>query len=195
MKKMKNLNICIDIDGTITDAYYWLNRTNEYFKKNITVEQVTEYEIPMVMGIEEKDYYDFYEKNKLKIHWEQELREDAKEFLNQLNELHNTYFVTARTTDLTMLTHRYLRKNGIAYDDLFVLGSHYKVDKAIELNCDVFIEDNYNNAIQLSNAGFKVLLLDTNYNRKPINHNIIRVNNWKEIYEIIDKLFLQRMAM
>jgi len=195
MKKMKNLNICIDIDGTITDAYYWLNSTNEYFKKNITVEQVTEYEIPMVMGIEEKDYYDFYEKNKLKIHWEQELREDASEFLNKLNELHNTYFVTARTTDLTMLTHRYLRKNGIGYDELFVLGSHYKVDKAIELNCDVFIEDNYNNAIQLSNAGFKVLLLDTNYNRKPINHNIIRVNNWKEIYEIIDKLFLQRKAM
>ncbi len=35
---MKNLNICIDIDGTITDPYYWLNITNKYFNKNITEE-------------------------------------------------------------------------------------------------------------------------------------------------------------
>lgn len=94
-----------------------------------------------------------------------------------------------------MLTHGYLRKNEIPYDDLFVLGSHYKIDKARELNCDVFIEDNYDNAIQLANAGFKVLLIDTNYNRKPINENILRVYNWNEIYVILNKLFLQSKAM
>ena len=48
---MKNLNICIDIDGTITDAYYWLDITNKYFNKNITEEQVTEHYIHDVMGI------------------------------------------------------------------------------------------------------------------------------------------------
>jgi uncharacterized HAD superfamily protein len=192
---MKNLNICIDIDGTITDAYYWLDSCNEYFNTNVTEEQVTEYYIHKVLGVEDKEYQEFYEKNKFNMHSEQKLREDVKSVIKKLSLLHNIYFVTARDKSLTMLTHAYLRKNEIPYDDLFALGSHYKVDKAKELNCSVFIEDNYDNAIQLSNAGFKVLLIDTNYNRKLIGKNILRVYTWNEIYTILNKLFLQSKAM
>jgi uncharacterized HAD superfamily protein len=94
-----------------------------------------------------------------------------------------------------MLTHVYLRKNGLPYDGLFVLGSCYKVAKARELNCDLFIEDHYDNALQLSNKGFKVLLLDTAYNRKPLNENIVRVNDWKEIFHIINALSQQNKAI
>ncbi|MBZ9686351.1 hypothetical protein G9F72_008415 [Clostridium estertheticum] len=192
---MKNLNICIDIDGTITDAYYWLNITNKYFNKNITEEQITKYYIHEVMGIKQSEYEEFYDKNKIQIHSEQKLREDVQIVIKRLSLMHNIYFVTAREKSLTMLTHSYLRKNRILYDDLFVLGSHYKVDKARELECNVFIEDNYDNAVQLSDAGFKVLLLDANYNRKPLNENIVRVYSWKEIYSTINKLILQSKAM
>ncbi|MCB2305324.1 hypothetical protein LGL08_03795 [Clostridium estertheticum] len=192
---MKNLNICIDIDGTITDAYYWLNITNKYFNKNITEDEVTQYYIHEIMGVTLKEYDEFYQENKFEIHSEQILREDVQSVIKGLSELHNIYFVTAREKELTMFTHSYLKRNKILYDELFVLGSHYKVDKARELECNVFIEDNYDNAVQLSNAGFKVLLIDTNYNRKPLNDNIVRVYNWKEIYYIINKLLLQSKAM
>ncbi|WP_238883732.1 hypothetical protein [Clostridium sp. YIM B02551] len=192
---MVNLNICIDIDGTITDAYYWLDFCNEYFNTNITKEQVTEYAIHNVLGIEEESYNKFYNKNKFILHEDQPLRENVQEILAKLSEDNSIYFVTARDKSLSMLTHRYLRKNNIHYNDLFVLGSHYKVDKAKDLNCDIFIEDNYENAIQLSTAGFKVLLLNTNYNRHTLNENITRVHNWNEIYEIIEKLLLQSKAM
>lgn len=192
---MKNLNICIDIDGTITDAYYWLDITNKYFNKNITEEQVTDYYIHKVMGIERIEYERFYEKNKFEMHINPKIRDDVKSVLKRLSLLHNIYFITAREKDLTMITHLYLRKNGLPYDGLFILGSHYKVDKAREVGCNLFIEDNYDNAIQLSDAGFKVLLIDTNYNRKILNDNIIRVYNWKEIFSIINKLFLQSKAM
>jgi len=94
-----------------------------------------------------------------------------------------------------MLTHGYLKKNEISYDGLYVLGSPDKVETAKQLNCDIFIEDSYDNALQLSNAGYKVLLIDTNYNRLPLNDNITRVYNWKEIYKIINKLLLQYEAM
>lgn len=192
---MKNLNICIDIDGTITDAYYWLNITNKYFNKNITEKQITQYYIHEVMGIKQTEYERFYDENKIQIHSEQKIREDVQSVIKRLSLMHNIFFVTAREKSLTMFTHSYLKKNKIPYDDLFVLGSHYKVDKARELKCNVFIEDNYDNAVQLSNAGFKVLLIDANYNRKPLNENIVRVYNWKEIYTIIDKLLLQKKAM
>ena len=192
---MKNLNICIDIDGTITDAYYWLNMTNKYFNKNVKEEQVTKYYIHEVMGIKAEEYLKFYEENKIEIHSEQKLREDVQSVIKRLSMLHNIYFVTAREKELTMLTHSYLKRNEIPYDDLFVLGSHYKVDKAKELECNVFIEDNYDNAIQLSNAGFKVLLVDTNYNQKLLNDNIVRVYTWKEIHSIINELLSQSKAM
>ena len=192
---MKNLNICIDIDGTITDPYYWLKITNKYFNKNITEEQITKYYIHEVMDIKQSEYEEFYEKNKVRIHSEQKLRDDVQITIKKLSLMHNIFFVTAREKSLAMLTHSYLRNNKIPYDDLFVLGSHYKVDKARELECNVFIEDNYDNAMQLSKAGFKVLLLDTNYNQKLLNENIVWVNNWKEIYTIIDKLLLQSKAM
>jgi len=192
---MKNLNICIDIDGTITDAYYWLNISNKYFNKNIKEEQVTKYYIHEVMGIKSEDYEKFYQENKIEIHSEQKLREDVQIVIKRLSMLHNIYFVTAREKELTMFTHLYLKRNEIPYDDLFVLGSHYKVDKARELECNVFIEDNYDNAIQLSTAGFKVLLVDTNYNQKPLNDNIVRVYNWKEIHSIINEMLLQSKAM
>lgn len=192
---MNTLNICIDIDGTITNAYDWLDIANKYFNKNITEDQVTEYEIHAVMGIERHEYEDFYSKYKFKIHSKQRLRDDAKLVITVLHQLHNIYFVTARDQELETLTHLFLRKNQIPYDDLFVLGSHYKVDKARQLNCNIFIEDNYNNAIQLSEAGFKVLLIDTNYNKKSLNDNIIRVNNWKEIFLIINELSSQTKAV
>ena len=192
---MKNLNICIDIDGTITDAYYWLNIMNKHFNKNITEKQITKYYIHEVMGIKQEEYEKFYEQNKIEIHSQQIIREDVQKVIKRLSLIHNIYFVTAREKSLTMFTHSYLKKHDIPYDDLFVLGSHYKVDKARELKCNVFIEDNYDNAVQLSMAGYKVLLIDANYNRKPLNENIVRVYNWKEIYSIINELLLQSKAM
>jgi uncharacterized protein len=193
--KMKKLNICIDIDGTITDPYYFLSLANKYFEKNITEEQVTEYYICKVYGIEESQYDEFYEKYKWELHSYQKLRDNVKEVLKNLNLQHNIYFVTAREKSLRMLTFGYLRKNDIPFDNLFLLGTHHKVKKAIDLNCDVFIEDSYENAIELSKAGFTVLLLDTNYNRLTLNDNIIRVSNWIEIFFEVKKLLLQKKAM
>jgi uncharacterized HAD superfamily protein len=189
---MKNLNICIDIDGTITDPYFWLNIANKYCNKNVTIDKVTEYEIDKVMGITREEYNDFYNKNKFEMHNEKvRLRENAREIIEELIRINNIYFVTARDKDLKILTYSYLKKNNIPYDDVFVLGTHYKVDMAKTLECDIFIEDCYKNALQLSENGFKILLIDTNYNRMPLNENITRVSNWNEINKIIKKLLLQ----
>lgn len=189
---MQQLNICVDIDGTITDPYYWLEISNKFFNKSISEEQVTEYYCYKVMGVEQEQYREFYEKYKFEIHSEQKLRENVKDVLRMLGINHKIFFVTARDSSLNMLTYSYLKRNSIQFNDLFLLGSHYKVDKARELNCSVFIEDNYDNAIQLSENGFKVLLIDTNYNRKPTNDRITRVYNWNEIYTVINNMHTEK---
>ncbi|BDB01139.1 5' nucleotidase, NT5C type [Clostridium botulinum] len=186
---MNNLNICIDIDGTITEPYYWLDISNKYFKKNVKPEDITVYNIEDVLGITEEEYMKFYEKYKVRIHTEEKLRKGAKEVLNELNKYHNIYFVTAREKSLEVLTKSYLTNHSIKFRDLYVLGSHYKVDKAKDLNCDIFIEDNPTNALELSEAGFKVILLDTNHNRHiKENDNIIRVDYWDEVYNIVKEI-------
>ena len=60
-EKMKKLNICIDIDGTITDPYYWLSYANTYFNSNISESQVISYDIPKVLNISRGEYLEFYE--------------------------------------------------------------------------------------------------------------------------------------
>lgn len=192
---MRRLNICIDIDGTITDSYYWLSFCNEYFNTCLTEEDVTSHSIREVLGVDEEQFVEFYKKNKLKFHSNQTVRNDAGPVIRDLNRLHNIYFVTARDAGLTMFTHAFLRKNDIPYDRLFVLGTPNKVQKASDLECDIFIEDNYENAVQLSEAGYPVILIDACYNRKPLNESITRVWNWDEAGEIIKRLSEESKAI
>lgn len=192
---MKKLNICIDIDGTITNPYYWLSYANTYFDSNISESQVTSYDIAKVLNINRNEYLAFYEKFKTKIHSNQELRGDVKVILDKLYELNNIYFVTARDKSLKLLTLLYLKSHELQFNEVFVLGTSDKVPTAMDLNCDIFIEDSYDNAVQLSNSGFKVILIDTNYNRLPLNDNIIRAYNWNEISEIINEILKVKKAI
>jgi len=192
---MKKLNICIDIDGTITDPYYWLSYANNYFNSNISENQVTSYDISKVLNIKQNDYLEFYEKFKFEIHTNQKLRPDVKDILDELYKFNNLYFVTAREKSLELVTFLYLLNHEIPFDEIYILGTHNKVPKAKDLNCDIFIEDSYDNAIELSNSGFKVILIDTNYNRLPLNHNIIRAHNWMEISQILTEISIEKEAI
>ena len=192
---MKNLNICIDIDGTITDPYYWLSYANKYFNSNISESEITSYDIHKILNIKQSEYLEFYENFKVEIHTNQKLRPDVKDILDELHKFNYLYFVTAREKSLELVTFLYLLNHEIPFDEVFILGTHNKVPKAKDLNCDIFIEDSYDNAIELSNSGFKVILLDTNYNRLPLNHNIIRAHNWIEISQIITEISREKEAI
>ena len=192
---MKNLNICIDIDGTITDPYYWLSYANKYFNSNISESEITSYDIHKILNIKQSEYLEFYENFKVEIHTNQKLRPDVKDILDELHKLNYLYFVTAREKSLELVTFLYLLNHEIPFDEVFLLGTHNKVPKAKDLNCDIFIEDSYDNAIELSNNGFKVILLDTNYNRLPLNNNIIRAHSWMEISKIINELSIEKEAI
>jgi len=186
MRKMK-LNICIDIDGTITEPYYWLELANEYFGNSIKPSDVTKYEIHEVLNVPREDYLNFYELYAKQMHIESEVREGAKQILSKLNRLHNIFYVTARDVKLEKITTEWFTKHDLPWAQLYLLGTHYKVDKAKELNCNIFIEDRYENAIQLALAGFKVLLIDCNYNRRALIPGITRVFSWKDIYDVIQE--------
>lgn len=192
---MKNLNICIDIDGTLTNPYYWLDKTAEYFNKIVRHEDFVKYEYSKVIGISQNEYNEFYDKYKFKYHSKDVLRFKARDTINRFYLANNIFFVTAREESLEMLTFSYLNRKNIKFDKLFVLGTHHKVEKAKELKCDVFIEDSPYNALELSNAGFKVLLMDTTYNKTILHPNIVRVYDWIDVEEEINHLILNEKAI
>ena len=130
---MKNMNICIDIDGTVTDPYYWIAPCNKYFNRNITKDEVKQYNICTTFNIPEVEYMEFYKENKFQIHWQAEVMPDAPGIVNKLSKAHNIYFVTARDESLRLLTCSYLKYHNFNYDELHLLGSPYKLEKAIEL--------------------------------------------------------------
>ena len=182
---MKELNICIDIDGTITEPFYWLKRVNNHFHTNIQPEDVTVYDIDKIIGIDPIEYYEFYLKYGELLHKEAQVRPGVQEVINQLASKHRIHFVTARDEIMREVTLEWMNHYNIPMDTISFLGSHDKVNKAKDLESDIFIEDRLENALQLSHANLQVLLVDCNYNKGELPNNVVRVENWKEINEWI----------
>lgn len=184
---MSQLNFCIDIDGTITEAYDWIPRANQYFNTKIIPEKVKVYEIHKALGVQSESYDEFYHLYGELIHDEVRIRMGVKDVLDKLYQKHKVHFVTAREEKMKSVTEKWLFHHEIPMDTLSLLGTHNKVAKAHELSCDIFIEDRYENAVQLATYGFNVLLIDCYYNQGYLNRGITRVMNWLEIDEYIEK--------
>ncbi|KNZ41282.1 5' nucleotidase, NT5C type [Acetobacterium bakii] len=187
---MKQLNFCIDIDGTVTEAYDWIPRANDYFKTSIAPEMVNDYEIHKALGVESELYDEFYGLYGEIMHEEARIRRGVKKVLDMLYQKHNIHFVTAREAKMKPVTEKWLAHHKLPMDSLSLLGSHNKVSKAMALSCDLFIEDRYENAVQLAGYGFNVLLIDCNYNQGYSYPGITRVNDWLEINDHLENFLL-----
>jgi len=143
---MQRLSVCIDIDGTLTDPYY---------------------------------YFGFSLNN------ESGIRSGVQDTINELYQTHYIHFVTARNEVMECASVNWLHRNEIPYDSISLLGTPDKVQRAGELEADIFVEDCYDSALQLARAGFDVLLLDCGYNQGPLLPNVTRVYNWRQIRDII----------
>ena len=63
-----------------------------------------------------------------------------------------------------------------------------KLKAAKENKIELFIEDSYDTCKELSENGIKSILMTTKMNQDIHQGNIVRVKNWKEIYEEILKI-------
>ncbi len=182
---MIKLNICIDIDGTITNPYHFIPYLNDMYNKQVTEDECITHKLEELYEVELDDLLKSFHSDFIHAYSEAVVVEGAKEIIKELYENHNLYFVTARSEILESITKTWLKDNELGDIDVHLLGSDYKVKKARELECNIFIEDNPTNAIQLAEEGLTVLLIENNYNKDVINDNIIRVKNWNDIKEFI----------
>ena len=193
--KMKNLNICIDIDGTVTEPYYWLADANRFFNKQVKPEDVLSYDIHEAMGIEKCAFDAFYDEFGESMHRKAQIRPGAKEVIDRLSGLHQIHFVTAREEVMRGVSLEWLQKHGIPFDTISLLGSWHKSGTARDLQCDLFIEDSLCNAQELAQAGFDVLLVDCNYNKAILPAGVARVNNWCQIERMVQNISTKKAQL
>lgn len=105
--------------------------------------------------------------------------------LHKVFQQHAIHYVTARPVWLTETSIQWLNRYQFPKNSIHHLGTPNKIAKARELNCDLFVEDSLDNARQLAQAGFQVLLLDCSYNQADEIPNVTRVRNWYQIASII----------
>lgn len=184
---MKSLNIGVDIDGCVTNPYYYLSHFNKIFNKQITIEQCTEYDLRKIYNITHEEWESKFQDNIEGFLDSVDIRDDVVEVLSRIKLNHDCHFITARsnTEYMRKRTEDYLDENNLNGIPLHMLSSHYKVNKAKELGIHTFIEDCGNNALELAREGIRVFLMDTNYNQCVEHENIIRVKDWREIEQLL----------
>lgn len=120
------------------------------------------------------------------LHWAY-LKKDKKFWLNipalmQGSELpfEPAAYVTARPID-GVITKRWLEKNGFPCENVYTVGyQQSKVEAVKAANIDIFVDDNFQNFVELNNAGIMTYLYDKPYNRKyNVGHR--RIKNLSEI--------------
>lgn len=196
------MKIGIDIDDTILFTAESMFKYADIYKNEIPKTQINVdclgfirdgYYINAYYGWDHKTTISFFNKYYKKILNECTMLPEVDDIIRKLkSDGHSIHFVTARLMnidgcDTENITKKSLEKYKIPYDSLN-LQVHDKLYFFKRNNLDLCIEDNYEMCRQMTDNGIKSLLMTTKMNSNVPSNDIIRVNNWHEIYVEIEKL-------
>lgn len=189
------MRIGIDIDNTITDTLpilkkYCKEYNEKVVKRNLVMheEGVASYNL---YDWTEAENADFCEKYLEKIVLQAEVKTHAREIIAKLKEEgHQIYVISSRAVPVFKTpyetTEKFLKEKEIVYDKLLV-GKVEKKSSCIENQLDVLLEDEPKYIMQMAEF-MPVILFDEIYNKQCTGKNVIRVNDWDEIYEKIQEI-------
>ena len=181
------LRLGIDIDGTVTSTETFVPYLNQSFDLNITLDDITQYDLTSLLKISQEDFWKWMDENEPAIYKEAPLAPFAKEVLNNWKETHHLIYITARRKHLEELSLSWFKENELFYHQVDLVGSHHKIEAAKNHNVQVFFEDKHDNAVMIAEElQIPVILFDAPYNREPIPSNVIRVSNWLEAKKWVD---------
>ena len=194
------MNIGIDVDGVLVDLE---NKMLTYGTKfsvennlNISIKP-NEYWETKKFNWTENQELQFWNQYIIKYVRDSQAREYASEVIEKLMQEENKiYIITARDEygmpkeyygKMQEITKNWLEKNNIKYNKLIFSPDKEKLQKCIENNVDIMIEDSPSNILNISQK-VKVIKYDCSYNQEVQNSNIIKAYSWYHIYDIINKL-------
>jgi 5'(3')-deoxyribonucleotidase len=118
----------------------------------------------------------------------------VRKILEKIKKNNELYIITGRADDITKETEEWVKKyypnifSKIFFTNQFSLDAISTTKKIMcnNLDLDILVEDNLENAIECSAPNRKIYLLDYPWNQtEKLPEGIKRVNSWKEIGENI----------
>lgn len=187
------MNIGIDIDDTITNSSdVFIKYARMYNKIHNISYKINAFELDQNKAFgwsseNQKEFVSLYLKQILK---EASPKQNVIETLRTIKKLGcNIILITARkdseVSGMYDFTKKWLIDHNIIFDKLIV-NCDDKLEKCIDNNIKLFIDDNYFTCKKICDCTkIKVLMYETNYNKEYSNLDLKKVQNWKEILNII----------
>jgi len=187
---MRPYRLGIDIDGTVTCPTSLLPHINEQFGCNLVLEDIKEYDLTKAFDVDEKEFFKWYRQAESVIYRTSPAQEYAKNILSDWQKSFELFYISARGENVFDCTVEWFEREEIPFDHIELIGSHHKIEAAKKFAVDCFFEDKHDNAVDIhEELDIPVLLFDTPYNRFPIPEGVIRVNDWNEANEWVQRLF------
>lgn len=195
------MKIGIDIDDTTFFTVKSMLKYGNIFEEEISGKPIdrdnfglikNRYYLNALYGWDNETKFKFFDKYYKNVLEECVMLPDANTVIQKLKEEGDTiHFITARLMniegcDTESITRKSLEKNNIPYDSLNLHISD-KLSFFKENKIDICIEDSFETCRQMTDNGIKSILMTTKMNCDVDNQEIVRVNNWNEIYEEIKK--------
>lgn len=193
------IQIFIDIDNIVADFETAFRRfLNKKTGKKLKKEDIHEFEFHKSFGIKKEDekkfHNEFFKKNGYK---KLKCVRGSKEGIKKLMEFWEIKYITARSKEKRNLTLEWFKKNKIPIRQDCLIFIRDKLSYSSQF--DIIIEDKWGEAIKLAENNKVVILYDYPWNRKEdedgnllIHENIIRIFNWEEIIENIERITEER---
>ncbi|MCL6639056.1 MAG: hypothetical protein K6T80_05155 [Firmicutes bacterium] len=180
------MRLGVDIDGVLADSLaLWVKELNQFFKKSKRVEEIQLYDICETYEITFKQLEDFMRARGSQIMSNVPVMRGASYYLSRIKQYHDIYIVTARDGKYERETRDWLKRHGIPYDDLCLLGSHQKQSACLDLRLGAMVEDTLEIGLKVSAAGVPVLLYDAPYNRGDLPPLVVRHSSWEEVFRTV----------
>ncbi len=181
----------IDIDGTVTCPTSLIPHINEAFGSELTLEDIREYDLTAALPqLDKEKFHTWFKQQEPAIYAASPLSKDAKQILNRWKDFYELYFISARGANVRDVTFDWFEQHAIRYDHIELIGTHKKIATAKQHQVDLFFEDKHDNAVEISEElDIPVILFDTPYNRDPVPNKVVRVSNWLEAEQWVQKKF------
>jgi uncharacterized HAD superfamily protein len=180
----------IDIDGTITCPTTFIPYLNKGFNQNLTLEDLTVYNLASVLGITDEVFYKWMKEHESVIYENALLVAHVMPILTSWHNKHELIYISARPQDYLDITSDWFSKHGVPFHHIELIGKHDKLESVKHHNIEVFFEDKHDNACDISeDCKIPVILFNTPYNQAPVPGNVVRVNDWNEAHSWVENYF------
>lgn len=196
------MNIGVDVDGVLTNLEkFQLEYGKKYFGEDRKIDE-TQIDIKDIFNCTKEEREKFWIKYIWKYCLTEPARMNSSIVLKKLREQgHKIYIITSRAHVMEnnirgavfrkMLLY-WLDKEEIIYDDITLCHEQNseldKIEACKKYNIDVMIDDKRENIENLEKIA-KVLCFDAKYNQNCVGENIIRVSNYNQVYDAIQRIY------